>query len=193
MEAKPFFRTQTNVARFVRVRWPLSRSRDCRALAGTNQGGAATTSSSRARVNEAQVILRPARWSELVFTVIALYLALSLPFPPPDGQTIFLLVHWYGMVAIAVGLTISLRRPSRTAWAVASILSAYFLFSFAVGLRAWWVLRASHQDIGPAFALAYAILGIAVLAQVDVGVRCWRARSLRTNARAASGVELGRM
>ena len=132
-------------------------------------------------MNEAQLILRPARWSELVFAVIALYIALSLPFPPPDGQARVLFVHWYGMVAIAIGLTVSLRRPSRTAWAVASILSAYFLFNSAVGFRTR-IAVALNQDVGPAFALAYAIVGIAVLAQVDVAVRCWRARSLRTNS-----------
>jgi hypothetical protein len=101
---------------------------------------------------------------------------------------LFLLVHWYGMVAIAIGLTVSLRRASRTAWAVASILSAYFLFSFAVGLRAWRVAVASDQYVGPAVVLSYAIVGIAALAQLDVGVRCWRARSLRKKAHAASDI-----
>ena len=134
------------------------------------------------------MILRPARWSELLFAAIALYLALGLPFPPPDGQMLFLLAHWYGMVAVAIGLTISLRRPSRITWAVAAVLSAYFLFSFAVGLRAWQVAVASRQYLGPAIVLSYAIVGIAALAQLDVGIRCWRARSLRTNARAGSNI-----
>ena len=132
-------------------------------------------------MNEAQAILRPARWSELLFAGIALYMALSLPLSPPNGQTLVLLVHWYGMVAIAIGLTVSLRRPSRTAWAFASTLSAYFLFNFAVGFRAR-IAVALNEDVGPAFVLAYAIVGIAVLAQVDVAVRCWRARSIRADS-----------
>jgi hypothetical protein len=133
-------------------------------------------------MDDAQAILRRGRWSEILFAAVALYLALSLPFPPPNGQMLFLLAHWYGMVAIAVGLAVSLRRPSRTTWAVASILSAYFLFSFAVGLGAWRNAGPTAQYPGPAIVLSYAILGMAALAQLDVGLRCWRARSLRLNA-----------
>lgn len=125
-------------------------------------------------------ILRDARWPEAFFAVIALYLALGVPIPPPDGQAMYSLVHWYGMVGLAVGLVFALRRPSRVTWAVAVGLSAYFLFNVLWGLSAWRAITESPaaQYSGPAIVLSYMIAGSAALAQLVVALLCWRARSI---------------
>ena len=89
-------------------------------------------------------------------------------------------VHWYGMVAVALGLFVALRRrPSRASWTVAVALSAYCLINFLLGIRAWDVAFAEGGPYSrPAVALSYTIAGILVLAQLLVSFRCWQARAL---------------
>jgi hypothetical protein len=129
-------------------------------------------------VSTPDVVLRRARWSELLFGLIALLLALSLPFAPPDGRTQFLLVHWYTMAFAAFGLVAALRHPSRLVWALTVVLSAYFLASVVVGL-ADWRLRTTARPLGEtAFVLSLLLVGMAALAQVGVAIRCWQARRL---------------
>ena len=125
-------------------------------------------------------ILRHARWPEAFFAAIALYLALGVPIPPSDGEATYLLVHWYEMVGVAVGLVFALRRPSRITWAVTVGLSAYFLFNVLWGLSEWRAITESPaaQYSGPAILLSYMIAGSAALAQLVVALLCWRARSI---------------
>lgn len=132
-------------------------------------------------LNESRAVLRRARWSELLFAMIALFLAMGLPYPPRDGRTAFLWIHWCGMVLLALGLFVALRRPSRAVWATTVGLSVYFLVNFILGLPAWRQTTASSAYTGPAIVLSYAIVGIAVFAQLAVAVRCWRARRLWTH------------
>jgi hypothetical protein len=123
-------------------------------------------------------ILRAARSSELVFAVIALYLAASVPLRPLDHRGLWLLAHWYGMTLVAFGLVIALRRPSRAAWAVATILSAYFVVNCAIGVAALRRGGAAAEYAGSAVLVSYVILGIALLAQLHVAISCWRSRSI---------------
>jgi hypothetical protein len=126
------------------------------------------------------VVLRRARWSELLFGLVALVLALGLPLTPPDGRTQFLLVHWYAMAFTALGLVAALRHPSRRVWAFAVVLSAYFLISVVYGV-ADGRLRANAGALGGApFVLSPLLVGMATLSQVSVAIRCWQARGLWT-------------
>ncbi|MCY7377859.1 MAG: hypothetical protein LH467_00785 [Gemmatimonadaceae bacterium] len=129
-------------------------------------------------MNRAEVVLRHARWSELLFGFIALLLALGLPLAPPDGRAQFLLVHWYAMAFMAFGLVAALRRPSRLVWALVVVLSVYFLMSVLFGL-ADWRSRTNADFLGGApFMLSPLLVGMAALAQISVAIRCWQARGL---------------
>ena len=123
-------------------------------------------------------ILRAARWSELVFAIIALYLAASVPLRPQAPRGLWLLVHWYGMTFVAFGLVIALRRPSRTAWTLAAVLSAYFAVNCAIGVLALRRGGAAAVYAGGAVVASYVILGVALLAQFHVAICCWRSRSI---------------
>ena len=129
-------------------------------------------------MNEPQVVLRSARWSELIFAILALYLAASLPLRPRDHGGLWLLVQWYGMALAAFGLSVALRRPSRASWVGAVVLSAYFAVICAVGAVTPRRGGAAAGYAGPAVVLSYIILGIALLAQFNVALRCWGARRI---------------
>ena len=124
------------------------------------------------------VVLRSARWSELLFGLIALLLALGLPITSSDGRTQFLLVHWYVMALAAFALVAALRRPSRLVWALAVVLSVYFLTSVLFGF-ADWRSRGNAGPLGGApFILSPLLVGMAALAQISVAIRCWQSRGL---------------
>ena len=129
-------------------------------------------------MNRADVVLRHARWSELLFGFIAMLLALGLPLAPRDGRAQLLLVHWYAMAFMAFGLVAALRRPSRVVWALVVVLSVYFLISVLFGLTDW--RSRSHADSlgGAPFMLSPLLVGMAALAQISVAIRCWQAREL---------------
>ena len=129
-------------------------------------------------MNAPAATLRPARWAELVFSIVSLYLAASLPLRPVDSRGVWLMVHWYGMTVLAIGLVIALRRPSRVSWAIAAALSAYFTINCAIGVVATRRGEGAAAYAGPALILSYAILGLALVAQLYVGFRCWRARTI---------------
>ena len=130
-------------------------------------------------MDEAQRLMRGARWSELLFGLVALLLASGLPMPPSDGRALYLAIHWYGMSATALGLVFALRHPSRITWALASLLSAYFLVNVVLGASGWVASVNSGPFSGPPVVLSYITIGVAVLAQLGVGIRCWQARRMR--------------
>lgn len=141
-------------------------------------------------MNRADVVLRHARWSELLFGFIALLLALGLPLTPPDGRAQFLVIHWYAMTFTAFGLVAALARPSRLVWALVVVLSVYFLMSVLFGL-VFWRSRSHADSLGGApFMLSPLLVGMAVLAQISVAIRCWQARELW--ARRANGISVAR-
>lgn len=125
-----------------------------------------------------EATLRFARWPELVFAIIALYLASSLPLPPQGSRGLWLIVHWYGTALVAAGLVIALRRPSRVSWVAALALSAYFVANCAIGLLVLARGGMAAAYAGPAVVVSYAILGVALLAQLVVAAYCWRARAI---------------
>jgi hypothetical protein len=132
------------------------------------------------------VLLRRARWSECLFGLITLLIALGLPRTPPDGRTQFLLVHWYAMTLAAFGLVAALRRPTRLVWAVTVVLSVYFLTSVVVGLVDSRSRTNAGPIVGPPFVLSPLLVGMAVLAQISVAIRCWQARGLWARRASAS-------
>ena len=130
------------------------------------------------KASTSQIVLRGARWSELLFGLIALLLALGLPLNSPDGRTQFLLVHWYAVALSAFGLVAALRRPSRLVLALTLVLSVYFLTSVVLGL-ADGRSRSNASLLGGApFMLSPLLVGMAALAQISVAIRCWQARRL---------------
>ena len=138
----------------------------------------ATYFSQRGSVAKSNVILRSARWSELLFGLIALLLALGLPLTPSDGRAQFLLVHWYAMALAAFALVAALRQPSRLVWVLVVVLSVYFLTSVFFGF-AGWHSRGNAGPLGVApFMLSPLLVGMAALAQISVAIRCWQARGL---------------
>ena len=132
----------------------------------------------------AYATLRGARWAELLFAAIALFLALGLPISPANGREVYRLIHWYGMVTVALGLFVGLRRPSAATWWVAVGLSIYFLGNVVVGLS---TLATSDPlargAVTPAVTASWIIVGLAALAQLAVAERCWRARAIRNVGR----------
>jgi hypothetical protein len=124
--------------------------------------------------------MQGARWSELLFGLIALLLARGLPVAPPSLGTTLLLVNWYGMALVALWLVVALRRPSRASWSAAVVLGVYFFANVLVGLVAWRTGGPGAADAGPTFVLSPVLIVMAALAQISVGIRCWQARALRT-------------
>ena len=129
-------------------------------------------------MNPPEAVLRPARWAELVFAIVALYLAASVPLRPVDNRGLWLLMHWYGMTFIAIGLVVALRRPSRASWAVAAALSVYFVVNCVIRVGTMHTGGPAAAYAGPAVVVSYAILGLGLLAQLYVAFRCWRARTI---------------
>lgn len=129
-------------------------------------------------MNTPEAVVRSARWSELIFAIIALYLAASLPLRPQGDRGLWLMIHWYGMTVVAFWLVFALRRPSRARWLAAAALSAYFAVNCVIGVVVLRQGGAAAAYAGSAVALSYMIVGIALLAQLDVAFRCWRARQL---------------
>lgn len=127
-----------------------------------------------------ELALRGARWSELLFALIALLLARGLPMVPPGAMTTFLLVNWYGMALAALWLVFALRRPSRLSWAAAVALSVYFFANVLFGLVAGGTGARGGEAIGPAFVLSPVLIVMAALAQIGVVIRCWQARDVWT-------------
>jgi hypothetical protein len=125
------------------------------------------------------VVLRRAGWSELLFALIALLLALGLPLPPRDGRTWFLLVHWYAMTVVALWLVVVLRHPSRLVWAVAVALSVYFLTSVLLGLGNWRPDTSTASGGMAPFVVSPLLVGMAALTQISVAIRCWQSRTIR--------------
>lgn len=125
------------------------------------------------------VLLRRARWSELLFGIVALLLALGVPLTPFDGRTVFMLVNWYGVAVVALWLAVALRRPTRTAWALAVVLCVYFVAQWLIGPPAW---RPAFNGGAPEFVwvLIPVLVLMAALAQIGVGIRCWQARAIWT-------------
>jgi hypothetical protein len=131
-------------------------------------------------VSTPEFAMRGARWSELLFGLIALLLARGLPVAPPGARTTFLLVNWYGMAVVALWLVVALRRPSRSSWAAAVALGVYFFANALFGLVAWRAGAPGAEPAGPAFVLSPVLIVLATLAQISVGIRCWQARAIRT-------------
>lgn len=133
---------------------------------------------SRRTIDLQSNVLRGARWSELLFGLIALLIALGLPATPLDAHMQFLLVHWYAVALTAFGLVAALRQPSRHVLALTFGLSMYFLTTVAFGL-ADGRSRSNVSFLGGApFMLSPLLVGMAALAQISVAIRCWRARGL---------------
>ena len=136
-------------------------------------------------VDQARTTLRRIRTAEVLFAVVSLYFASSLPLPAGGGREWFLVVHWYGMVAASLFLAWALRRPTSGAWLGAVGLSAYVLGNAALGWRPF--AEAVRGRPGPAVALSLALLAVPVVAQVVVGVACWRSREIMLSTKRGSG------
>ena len=136
------------------------------------------------------MLLSRARWSELLFGLIALLVALGLPVTPLDGETAFRLVHWYAMVLVASWLFVALRHPSRRTWMTAVGLTVYFLASIllGVGLAHWRLATNDGATAVPPVVSSPLLIGMAVLAQIGVGIRCWQSRAIWSGRTRASTV-----
>jgi hypothetical protein len=142
------------------------------------------------------IALRSARWSELLFAVIALGIAVVLTVFRPANGVVFQRVHWWAMTIAAFWLVVALRRPTRLTWIVTVVLSAYFLVSH-VGLGLLFGPGISRLESRPS-AFPVAMLSpvavmMAILAQISVAIRCWSARALWTRrARANDAAPVAR-
>ena len=152
----------------------------------------------RVIVSTPDVVLRRARWSQLLFGLIALLLASTLPVGLSDGRMVFMLVHWYGVALVALWLVVAFRRPSRVTWAAAVVLCVYFVVNAMFGPS---ILQATirRDPLDYVWFLAPVLILMATLAQISVGIRCWQARAIWTQrgegssaARSASDTAMDR-
>ena len=121
--------------------------------------------------------LRAARAAEGVYAVVALLLALSLPWPPPRGPQMVTAVHWLGTGMLAGMLAWKLGAPNRAVWWVSVLLAAYTIVNGAGhALRlASQASDARAPSVGPAAAVAALVL----LTQLVAAVSLARIRHVR--------------
>ena len=111
--------------------------------------------------------VRVARGAEVLYALIALVLALGLPWPPSARSAVGW-VHWVGTAILAAVIAVRLARPNRTRLVVAALLAAYVVLSALLGIGR--LVSLWRSSAGGTFALGAALAAAVVATQLAVAV-----------------------